>query len=138
MANELDYDFGINVTLVFKVTNGSAAGVTDGVLMGGEASGMVVPAGYAFHPLYISSESNDARTGGTSTMKVTTDGTELTKGPLATLDATNTLKDNGVARPGQATVAAGATVGISHTGAGTWAPATADFDVILIGVLLPA
>ena len=139
MANELAYEKGIPITLAFTITNVIQSGTVDGVLAGAAATnGMNVPTGYAFHPVFVEVESNAARTAGSATVKVTKDGTELDNGPEATLDATNTTKHNGVKNVGADPVAAGEEAGVSGTGDGTWAPATADFDVILVGILLPA
>lgn len=142
MANELDFTGDMPMTLVFTIANvagGPVISLVDGVIAGANATnGMIVPAGYAFHPLFIEVEVNDARTAGTAIFKVTSDGTELSNGPEATLDATNTTQDTGIQRPGTEPVAAGAEVGVSATGDTSWAPDTADADVILYGVLRPA
>ena len=139
MANELTYDHGIPITLVFTITNCAQSSTVDGVLAGVAATnGLKVPTGYAFHAIFIDAESNAARTAGSNTVKVIKDGTELSSGPEATLDGTNTTRDDGVAVVGDDPVAAGEEVGVSATGDGTWAPGTADFDVILTGILLPA
>lgn len=139
MPNELTYEHGFNLTLQYEITDCAASSTTDGKLMGATArNGFVVPTGYKFHAIWIDVESNEARTAGTLTVKVTSDGTELATGPEAVLDATNTTAHAGVKWIGAQPIAAGKEVGVSATGDGSWAPATADVGVILGGVLTPA
>lgn len=141
MANELEIIHNaFPITLQLVISNvGAGATPVDGSLAGAVAAktGWVVPAGYIFHPMYIDVLSNDARTAGSNTIKVTGDGTEIGAGPDATLDATNTTADRGVATLGASPMAAGVIVGVSSTGDGSFAPTTADADVILSGVLTP-
>lgn len=142
MANELARDDGIPITLTFTITNvagGPAISYVDGVLTGANGmNGMVVPTGYQFHPLYIGVEINDARTAGSATFYATKDGAELVNGPTVTIDGDNTLVNNGVGRASADPVDAGEEVSVSAVGDVDWAPDTADADVILIGILLPA
>lgn len=138
MSNELVYPDGFPVTLQFVITDVNAGATTDGTLAGGNTAGWIVPAGYTFHALAVSVYSNAARTAGTATVKVTDDGTELVSGPEAVLNASNTTKASGVSRPLRQGIAAGSVVGVSATGDASWAPTTADFDVVVLGVLLPA
>jgi len=140
MANELTYDNGLAVTLQYTITNvGAGTTPVDGTLASGNGmTGYTVPTGYEFHALHLNVEYNDARTAGDSTVKVTSGGTELTGGPEAVIDASNTTNANGSERPGADPIAAGNEVAVSATGDGSFAPTTADADVILIGVLLPA
>lgn len=140
MANELSYEKGIPMTLQYIITNvGAGTTPVDGTLASGQGgNGFFVPTGYVFHPLLLSAEYNDARTAGSSVVKVTYNGTELTNGPEATIDATDTAQDEGVQRVGVDAAVAGEEVSVSATGDGSFAPTTADADVILVGVLLPA
>lgn len=138
MANELEFPDGFPVTLEFRIDDVQAGGITDGKLASNLTTGFVVPSGHEFHPVCVSVYSNAARTGGTATVKVTDNGTELTGGPEATIDGTNTQKATGVQRVGPEPIAAGHVVGVSATGDASWAPTTADFDVVLLGFLLPA
>ena len=141
MANELARDDGISVSLFFTVANvagGPVISIVDGILAGANGkNGMIVPTGYAFHPMLIDVEVNDARTAGTAIFKATKDGVELTSGPTATLNASNTTQARGVQRAGPDPIAAGEEVGVSSTGDISWAPDTSDADVILVGILLP-
>lgn len=139
MANEFDRPHPL-VAFQFAIANvGAGATPVDGTLMGaGIKGGPIVPTGYKFVPVFIDVETNDARTAGTSTIKVTADGTELVGGPEALIDGTNTLKDTGLASSDADSVAAGEEIGVSATGSGTFAPTTADADVVLYGYFLPA
>lgn len=137
MANELSLHLPL-VAFQFTISNVAQGAVTDGVLAGGNGKGgPVVPTGYKFIPVFIDVESNDACTAGVATIKVTTGGTELANGPEATLNTTDTLTDTGLSTT-KDSVAAGAEVGVSATGDGSWAPATADLDVVLYGFFAPA
>jgi hypothetical protein len=136
VANELDRDDGIDVTLTFAIANPGAAATTDLTLAQGNA-GFVVPAGYQFHPICISGASNADLTAGTATFKVTRDGTELTNGPTAALSDT-VQKKAGVQRVDADPIAAGVVVGVSVTTDAGYLPVTADLDAILVGKLLPA
>lgn|SRR5574341_357465 len=137
MANEFDRPHPL-IVLHFEITDVGAAGPTDGVLSGGTKAGLVVPADYKFQAVYVDAKYNAARTGGTSTVKVTDDGTEIVGGPEAVIDATNTTAHQGKISGDPQKVAAGHIVGVSATGVGTFAPATADAAVVVIGYLLPA
>jgi hypothetical protein len=138
MSNELDLPHPL-CAYVFTITDVGAAGPTDGILAGGNGKGgPVVPTGYKFVPVFIDAEYNAARTGGTSTVKVTAAGTELVGGPEALIDATNTTNDTGSITGAPDSVAAGEEIGVSATGAGTFAPATADATVIVHGYYMPA
>lgn len=138
MSNELDLPHPL-ASYVFTITDVGAAGPTDGILAGGNGKGgPVVPTGYKFVPVFIDAEYNAARTGGTSTVKVTDNGTELVSGPEALIDTTNTLTDTGSVTGAPASVAAGHEISVSATGAGTFAPATADATVVLHGYYMPA
>lgn len=136
MANELDYTYGLPVTLIMSVANPAASATTDLTLPQG-GTGFVVPTGYEFHPMCLSASSNADLTAGSAIFKVIDNGTELSKGPMATLSDT-VQRASGVQRPDASPIAAGHVVGISVTTDGTYAPVTADVDAILIGVLLPA
>jgi hypothetical protein len=139
MANEFDLPHPL-LTLAFTIANvGAGTTPVDGKLMGADAkNGFIVPTGYKFVPVYLDAEINDARTAGTSTIKVTADGTELVGGPEALIDDTDTLADTGIVQGMPDSVAAGEEVGVSATGDGSFAPTTADADVIVVGYLMPA
>jgi hypothetical protein len=127
------------VVLQFTIANvGAGATPVDGVLVGGFKGGPIVPTGMKFVPVFIDAEINDARTAGTSTIKVTGGAVELVGGPEALIDDTNTLADTGGVTGTPASVAAGVEVGVSATGSGTFAPTTADADVLVYGYYLPA
>lgn len=137
MANEFDRPEHL-ITLVFNIQNvGAGATPVDGVL-GVAKTGYVVPAGYSFVPVYLDALSNAARTAGTNVIQITDNGTEIKNGPDATLDATNTTADRGLVTGTPVTIAAGHIVGVSATGDGSFAPTTADADVVVQGYLIPA
>jgi len=139
MANEFDRPHPL-VAFLFVIANvGAGTTPVDGKLTGaGIKGGPIVPAGYKFVPVFIDVETNDARTAGTSTIKVTADGTELVGGPEAVIAAApSTLVDTGMATGDADSVAAGEEIGVSATGDGSFAPTTADADVVLYGYFLP-
>jgi hypothetical protein len=139
MANELSRPHPL-VSFQFTIAN-IDAGTTpvDGILAGGNGkNGPIVPTGYKFSPVFIDAEINAARTAGTSTIKVTDNGTEIVSGPEALIDDTNTLADTGVVSGDPQKIAAAHEIGVSATGNGSFAPTTADADVILYGYFLPA
>ena len=135
-----DFDYGIDVTLQFSIANvGAGATPVDGVLASGQGgNGFVVPTGMRFTPLILDTEINDARTAGVSTIRMTINGAEQANGPEAVIDATNTTRHRDIAEPGAVFAAAGEEVSVSAQGDGSFAPTTADADVILIGKLVPA
>jgi hypothetical protein len=130
------------VMLRFSITNvGAGATPVDGVPTGAQSSGATgypVPSGYKFVPVYLHTVYNAARSAGTSTVKITDNGTELVGGPEALIDSTNTLTDDGSVNGDPASVPAGHTIGCSATGSGTFAPTTADADVVALGYYKPA
>lgn len=136
MANELSFIDGLSISLVFAVANPAAAATTNLTLSQANL-GLVVPAGYKFHPLLLSGSSNADLTAGTATFKVTDDDTELVNGPQAALSDT-VQRAAGVQRVGAQPIAAGHQVGVSVTTDASYAPVTADLDAILVGVLTPA
>ena len=133
------FDQGVDVALNFKIENvGAGTTPVDGTLASGQgAQGFVVPTGWKFAPFMIIVEYNAARTAGTSTVKVTDALAEVSNGPEATIDGTNTTLHQGTSTVGEITIAAGQEVSVSATGDGSFAPTTADADVVLIGKLLP-
>ena len=139
MANELSYDRGIAVTLRFTLANPSASATTAMTPAGAQTSnvGFVVPTGYAFHAVCMHFESNADLTAGSIIAKVTTGGTVLAGGPQVTLSDT-VQSSTAVAAVGTCKVAAAAVVGVKVVADGDYAPTTADLDVILVGLLLPA
>jgi hypothetical protein len=141
MANELNLSHPLAVFQYTIANVGAGATPVDGILAGSPNTapvGFLVPTGYKFVPVFIDARYNDARTGGTSTVKVTDNGAEVSGGPEALIDGTNTLRDTGSVTGAPVSIAAGREVSVSATGAGTFAPATADADVILYGYFLPA
>jgi hypothetical protein len=136
MANELDYDDGLPVTLIFALANPGASATTDLALAQG-GTGFVVPTGYEFHAMCLCGMSNADLTGGTAIFKVIDNGTEQTNGPTATLSDT-VQRASGVQRAQVEPIAAGHVVGVSVTTDGSYAPTTADLDAVLIGILQPA
>jgi len=136
MANEFNRPEQL-MTLQFTIANvGAGTTPVDGVLAGSNGkTGYVVPTGYAFEPVYIDVKYNADRTAGSSVVKVTSSGTELANGPTATIDDDPVNANQGLAVRSDR-VAAGAIVGVSATGDGSFAPTTADADVVLQGYLI--
>lgn len=137
MANELDYDDGLSVTLIFALANPGATATTNMLAAQGNLSGFVVPTGYKFHPVLLSGGSNADLTAGTATYKVTDNDTEVSNGPEPALSDT-VQRASAAARVGVTPIAAGHEVGVSITTNGAYAPTTADHDAVLVGLLLPA
>lgn len=139
MANELSYDFGVPLTLVFALANPSANATTAMVVAGGQAfDAITVPTGYVFRPIYLHVESNADLTAGTLTAKVADDGVAIANGPESVLSDT-VQKTYAVAGPtAGAGVPAGSDVGVVVVTTAAYLPVTADIDAVLIGLLLPA
>jgi hypothetical protein len=109
----------------FYVPNVAASGDT-----AGDADfDLLVQDGYEVSILRVAVSSDDGRTNGTATAKVTVDGTALTNGPEAVIDATNTLLSEARVNPGSVIVAAGSVINVLVTGDGSWTPITANFAV---------
>jgi hypothetical protein len=142
MANELNIYQGLPLTLQFISANlATGAGTVDMTLSEQLGTGFLVPTGYTFHPLclcvtFVGTLDADATVIG----KVIDNGTELTNGPVATINqAESDTHDTGVARLGADPIAAGHVVGVSLTKDADYdTTATIDWDAILTGVLLPA
>ena len=137
MANELGvvsnhYPVSFNV----QATD-IAANATEDLIFPLGGAGFIVPAGYVFHPILLSAESNAAITAQTMTFKVIDDGDEVANGPEVLL-TTAIQAASGVARIGAAPIAAGAAVGVSVTTPTSYTPTTADVDAVLSGVLVQA
>ena len=138
MSNELVFPHGFPVTLEFQITNLAQNTTTDAALANGN-DGFRVPTGYKFHPTLIMTHHSESRTAGTATAKVTDDGTELTNGPEAAINATTTDHNTGVQRPGVEPIAAGAIVGASVTATSDYTPTgSSEVDIVVSGLLLPA
>lgn len=137
MANELAFPHGIPVTLDFELAN-PGAGATTAMTFGGQGgNGFLVPAGYAFHPIYLSDDSNADLTAGTATAKVRDNGTEIANGPEPQL-ADTVQRAAALCRVGACPIAAGHFVTVSLTTTAGYLPVTADHTARLIGLLLPA
>jgi hypothetical protein len=138
MANELEIaDSHPPISVIFSIVNAAASSTVDGTLAQGTA-GFVVPTGYEFHALALSSYINDSITAGLLTIKVTDDGTELVNGPEIAMTSAADF-GAGVKQLGAQPIAAGSVVGVSGTGDASLAPdGTADLDVVLLGALVPA
>ncbi len=136
MSNELTFDQGLPVTLIFAKAN-IEPNTTTALTLAQGGAGLVVPTGYKFHPLLLHGESNADLSAGTAVFKVTANTTALVNGPTATLSDT-VQKASGVMRPGAEGIAAGKIVCVSIVADANFAPNTADVDAVLVGVLLPA
>jgi hypothetical protein len=138
MANELVYDYGVDVSLPFTLANVPTNATTALTLVTAQgADGFKVPTGYKFHPLCIHGESNADLTAGSGTFKVTDNTTVIANGPEPVLNDTVQVAV-AVAGVGDAPIAAGKIVGLSFVADASFAPPTADVDAILVGKLLPA
>lgn len=139
MANELDYDKGVNITLHFITANlATGAGTVDMTLAQG-GTGFLVPAGYKFHPLALFvTKTGTLDANAQVDAQVIDDGTEV--GAKATLTHTpDVARATTLMRVGQAPIAAGHVVGVSLTKDADYSTTgTIDYDAILTGVLLPA
>ncbi len=136
MANELDRNDGVDVTLIFSIANPGASATTALTLPQGN-TGFKVPTGYQFHPVCLIGASNADLAAGTATFAVTAGGVVLGNGPTAVLSDL-VQQAVGVKRVDAAPINPGVLVGVSVTTNGAYAPTTADLDVVLIGKLLPA
>lgn len=142
MSNIEFLPHGVVVTIPFYVAN-VAQNATTKCLVNALATqttgGYIVPAGCKFVPIALSVQGNAACDTASATWKVTDDGTAVANGPEATIDTTNTTKIGATGRPGAVSIAAGHIVGVSVVAAATFNPTgTTDYDVHLVGVLLPA
>lgn len=138
MANELLFmgSAGFPVSFQVAIANPAANATTAATAAQGGA-GLVVPTGYEFHPLLISVTSNADLTAGSLIAKVTDNGTALANGPIATLSDLVQVAA-GVQRAQVEPIAAGHKVGASVVTDAGYLPVTADIDVLVSGVLLPA
>jgi len=137
MANELDYNaYGLPVSVALGAANMLLSTTTNLTLAQG-GTGFVVPTGYKFHPMLLAAHSNADLTAGTATFNVTANGTAIANTPTAVLNDT-VQRTAGVARAGVAPQAAGIIVGVNVVTDANYAPNTADMDVVLAGLLLPA
>jgi hypothetical protein len=138
MANELDHPgLGFPVTLGFILANAGSGATTD-LTLPQAGTGWLVPTGYKFHALHLSGSASAAiDTGGTATLKVIDDGTELVSGPEPVLSNTN-QRNQAVKASGVQPIAAGSVLSVSVTTNGTYGPVTLDIDAVLTGILTPA
>ena len=102
--NELTYDQGLPVSLIFALANPGAAATT-AMTLAQANTGFVVPTGYAFHPLCLNVNSNADLTAGTLTGKVSDNGTVIAGGPEPAL-SDPTQRASAVKRVGAAPIAA--------------------------------
>lgn len=140
MPKELDYDFGVDVTLTFAAAN-PAANATTALTLAQGGAGFVVPPGYKFHALCLSGGSNADLTAGNATFVVRATpagGSAGTVAGLSTALADTVQSSVALAHVGAVTVPAGAVVGLAVVTDAAYAPVTADLDAVLIGKLLPA
>ena len=141
MGNELSYNAGVDVTLPFISANLATGAGTVDMTLGQLGTGFLVPAGYAFHPLCLMvTFTGTLDADATVIAQVIDNGTELTNGPVATINqAESDAREVAVAHVGAAPIAAGHVVGVSLTKDADYdTTATIDWDVLLIGKLLPA
>lgn len=138
MAGELAFNGneGFPISFQVAITNPAASATTAATAAQG-GPGFVVPAGYKFHPMLISIASNADLSAGTLTAKVTDNGTVLANGPTAVL-SDPTQYASGLQRAQVEPIAAGRRVGASVVADASYAPVTADIDILVSGVLLPA
>jgi hypothetical protein len=122
--------------MTLSLANPGAAGT--GVLLSAQGNaGFVVPPGYSFHPTVLMASSNAVLTAGQAVFNVTDNTVAVVGGPVVILISTGpTTRDAQVSRIGVAPILAGHLVGVNVVTNGAYAPATADFDVTLGGVLI--
>ena len=138
MSGALDsFRDGFPVSIHFNLAN-LAQGATTAMTIPGQANtGYLVPTGYKFVPMLLALASNADLTAGSSVAKVTDNGTAIAGGPEPTLSDL-VQQATAVARNTQsAGIAAGHAIGVKLTGDGSYAPATADYDALLSGVMIP-
>jgi hypothetical protein len=136
MANELSYPGGLPITLAFQVAN-VAANATTNLTLAQAGTGFEVPTGYKFHAVFVQGGSNADLTAGAGVINVTSNGTALANGPTVTLNDT-VQRATDVERVGAEPVAAGKIIGCNIVADANFAPNTADLDVLIVGLLLPA
>jgi hypothetical protein len=138
MAGELAFNGndGFPVSFQVAIANPAANATTAATAAQGNG-GLVVPTGYKFHPMLISVSSNADLTAGTLIAKVTDNGTVLANGPIATLSDLVQYA-SGLQRAQVEPIAAGRRVGASVVTDAGYLPVTADIDILVSGVLLPA
>lgn len=138
MANELAFNGNEGFPISFQVAIANPGANATTAATGAQGGpGLVVPTGYAFHPMLISVASNADLTAGTLTAKVTDNGTVLANGPTAAL-SDPTQYAAGLQRAQVEPIAAGHRVGASVVTDSGYLPTTADIDITVAGVLLPA
>jgi hypothetical protein len=141
MANELDYDDGLAITLQFISANlATGAGIVDMTLAQG-GTGFVVPTGYKFHALYLMVTKTGTLDADAAVVATVIDnGTELVNGPTATVTHTpDVARAAGIARVGAQPISADHVVGVSLTKDADYDTTdTIDWDAVLTGILLPA
>jgi hypothetical protein len=127
--------------LRFTIADVVANAITDGIPPGaqtGGATGYPVPSGYRFIPVYLQAVINDACTAGSCTVAVTDSGTELTGGPEAVINTTDTLNDSGSVSGDPDSVPAGHLIGISANANSAFLPdGSADIDAFVLGYYKP-
>jgi hypothetical protein len=130
------YDHAIPVSFEFGLADVPANATTDlQTRLGG--AGFFVPTGLDFYPAVGFVTSNSDLTAGTLTAKVTSNGTALVGGPEPALSDT-VQRHSASISPLSPKVAAGAYVGAEVVTSATYAPTTADIDVVVCGYLVPS
>jgi hypothetical protein len=121
----------VMLTLAFYQDNVAATQTDVELLQGGSNRGFIMPEDGSV--VAIGVRTNDARTAGTLTVDPTVNGTKT--GLTAVLNATDTTYKTNRQDPGLDTFVAGDRISCVITTDGSWAPTTADIDVV-VGVVL--
>jgi len=125
----------VEFDIQFAKTNVPASATTPLTLQGGN-TGVLIPAGYKFHPVAIIIQSTVAITAQTLTAVVTDNGSQVAYGPQAVLDTTY-QQQSGVMRADEWPIQAGHLVGVSVITPGGFTPTTNGIDVTLMGFFTP-
>lgn len=132
---QLNYNDGLLHTVPFSLANPSAGATTAMALAAGNTS-ILVPDGMKAWLYGLIVHSNADLTGGTLTAKFTSGGSVVSNGPEPALSDTVQRKAAFV-QPGDVAIDAGGLVGVSVVTDASYAPTTADIDVIAIFLLVP-
>lgn len=132
---QLNYNDGLLFTVTFSGANISANATTALTLPGGNTS-ILVPSGMRALPYGLILNSNADLTGGTLTAKFTNGGTAVSNGPEPAL-SDSVQRNSAFVQPNSVGIDAAGTLGVSVVADASFAPTTADVDVIAIFLLVP-
>lgn len=132
---QLNYDDGLLVTVTFSLSNPSANATTALTLPQGNTA-VLVPDGMRAWPYFLIAHSNADLTAGTLTAKFTSGGSVVSNGPEPQL-ADTVQRKAAFVQPGDVGIDAGGLLGVSVVTDASYAPVTADVDVVAGFFLVP-